>query len=272
MSDQLDQIDQSDPLEHQVDDRLLASLQEDELEEFILRGKRHIRRLLQELISNHALISVHLLPGALSFLSAIITLSEDEDWVFLDTSSDETIYHRSLQAERLLCVTQLDRIRIQFRLSNITEVPLGGRPALAAPVPEEILRLQRRDTFRLQVPLSHNLKCILPAPENDHEHKNKNKSLEIPVIDISAGGLSMEIPFSKTAPVIGEKINGCYLKLSDNLISIDLQVRNHGRRILANGKEMLRLGCSFISLPTQASNQIQRYIYQIERELRALDT
>jgi c-di-GMP-binding flagellar brake protein YcgR len=41
-------------------------------------------------------------------------------------------------------------------------------------------------------------------------------------------------------------------------------------RILGNGKQMLRLGCSFISLPTQAANQIQRYIYQVEHEMRAL--
>ena len=279
--DQPDQPDQPIPSDPQVDDRILASLEEDELEEFLLRGHRQIRRLLHELVSNHALISVHLLPGGISFLSTILTLSDDEDWVFLDTSSDEIIYRRCLQAERLFCVTQLNKIRIQFRLTNAIEAPLDGRPALAAPVPDEILRLQRRDTFRLQVPLSHHLKCVLPAPENDDDdengsdsengqyQKNQKKYFELPVIDISAGGLSIEIPFNKTAPVVGDQINGCCLKLSSNLINVNLEVRNQSRRFLANGKEVLRLGCSFVSLPIQTSNQIQRYIYQIEREMRA---
>jgi len=257
MSDQLDQIDNK-----------IISLQENELEEFLLRGHNQIRRLLQELISSHALISVHLFPAGLSFLSTIITLSEDENWVFLDTSSNETIYRRSIQAERLLCVSQLNKIRIQFRLNNVMEVTLESRPALAAPVPDEILRLQRRDAFRLQVPLSHDLKCVLPAQEQEHGHKGREKGLEVSVLDISVGGLSMEIPLSKTAPVVGDQIHGCYLKLSGNLIGVDLEVRNFGRRILANGKEVLRLGCSFIALPTQTANKIQRYIFQIEREMR----
>lgn len=258
----------------QVDEKLFTSLQEDGLEEFLLRGRRQIRRLLQELINGHALISVHLLPGGLSFLSTIITLSEDEEWIFLDASPNETIYRRSLHAERLLCVTQLNKIRIQFRLLNIMEVPVEGRPSLAAHIPGEILRLQRRDAFRLQVPLSHGLKCILPAQECGYGRDRRGapkKCIAVPVIDISAGGLSVEIPLSKTAPVVGDQINDCRLKLFDSIIDVDLEIRNYGRRILANDKEVLRLGCSFISLPTQTANQIQRYIYQIEREIRAYE-
>jgi len=257
----------------QVDNQFLGSLKEDGLEEFLLRGQRQICRLFQEMIGNHSLVSVHLLPGGLSFLSTIITLSDDEEWIFIDTSPNETIHRRCLQTERLLCVTQLNKVRIQFRLQNIMEVSLEGRPTLAAPIPNEILRLQRRDAFRLQVPLSHDLKCILPLPESEHEHHHRRgdprkNGVEAPVIDISAGGLSLEVPFTKTAPAVGDQIDGCYLKLPGNLIPVNLEIRNHGRRILGNGKEVLRLGCSFISLPVQNANQIQRYIYQIERETR----
>ncbi|MCL1860416.1 MAG: flagellar brake protein [Proteobacteria bacterium] len=262
----------------QIDENLFVSLQEDGLEEFLLRGRRQICRLLQELANSHALISVHLLPGGLSFLSTILTLSEDEEWLFLDASPNETIHRRCLQAERLFCVTQLNKIRIQFRLHNSSDVPFEGRPTLTAPIPDEILRLQRRDAFRLQVPLSHGLKCILPVQETGHGHRRsshheeiRKKSFEVPVIDLSAGGLSMEIPSSKTAPIVGDQINGCHLKLPDDLIAVNLEVRNHGRRILGNNKEVLRLGCSFVSLPIQAANQIQRYIYQVERELRAFE-
>jgi c-di-GMP-binding flagellar brake protein YcgR len=264
----------------QIDEGIFVSMKEDGLEEFLLRGRRQIRQLLQDLIGSHALISVHLLPGGLSFLSTIVTLSDDEEWIFLDPSPNDTIYRRSLQAERLLCVTQLNKIRIQFRLLNVVEVPIGSHLALGAPIPEEILRLQRRDSFRLQVPLAHDLKCYLPAQEHEHGHGHhhghnhnhagfRKKSIEVPVIDISAGGLSIELPFSKTSPVVGDKISSCRLKLPDHLIKVDLEVRNHGLRILGNGKQILRLGCSFISLPTQAANQIQRFIYQIEREMRA---
>ncbi|MCL2876614.1 MAG: flagellar brake protein [Betaproteobacteria bacterium] len=259
----------------QNNDKFLVSLQEDGLEEFLLRGHRQVRRLLQELINSHALISVHLFPGKLSFLSTIIALSENENRIFLDPSSDETIYRSSLQAERLLCATQLNNIRIQFRLTSIMEVSFEGRLALTTPIPSEILRLQRRNAFRLQVPLSHNLKCILPVQGQDQEHGHGQKSqkefLEVPVLDLSVSGLSVEIPFNKTAPVVGDKINDCYLKLSNKHFSVDLEIRNYAYRTLASGKKVLRLGCSFTSLPIQIANQIQRYLYQIERELRTLE-
>jgi c-di-GMP-binding flagellar brake protein YcgR len=256
----------------QIDDRFLGSLQEDGLEEFLLRGRRQVRQVLQELIRSRALISVHLLPGGLSFLSTVVTLSDDEEWVFLDASPNQTIHRRSLQAERLFCVAQLNKIRIQFRLFNLVEKPVGRHLTLAAPIPDEVLRLQRRDSFRLQVPLSYGLKCVLPSQENKGNHDQAElweKGVEVLVADISAGGLSIELPSSKTAPAVGDKITGCCLKLPDNLINVDLEVRNHGLHILNNGKHVLRLGCSFISLPTQAANQIQRFIYQVEREIRA---
>lgn len=253
----------------QTHDTPYASIQEDGLEEYFLRGRRQIRQLLQDLIDARSLISVHLIPGGLSFLSTIITLSEDEEWLFLDTSPNETIHRRCLQAERLLCVTQLNKVRIQFQVSRSTEIPVEDRPALAVVIPEEILRLQRRDTFRLQVPLSHDLKCILPVLDRHSDEEHQKKRLEAPVIDISAGGLSLEIPPGKNPPNLGDHIHGCYLKLPDDLIGITLEIRNHGRRIRSNGKEVLRLGCSFVALPAQSSNQIQRYIYQAEREIRS---
>ncbi|MDR3086802.1 MAG: flagellar brake protein [Azoarcus sp.] len=247
----------------------LESIQDDALEQYLLRGQRQIRQLLQALIDARSLISVHLIPGGLSFLSTIVTLSEDEEWLFLDSSPNETIHRRALNAERLLCVTQLNKIRIQFRVTNVAEIPVENHITIAAPLPAEVLRLQRRDAFRLQVPLSHELKCILPA-HTHNEREPRRKTVEVPIFDISAGGLSLEIPPGKIIPNVGDTINGCHLKLPDDIIGVNLEIRNFGRRILSDGKEILRIGCSFVALPTQAANQIQRYIYQAERELRAL--
>jgi c-di-GMP-binding flagellar brake protein YcgR len=247
----------------------VAPLNGEDLEQYLVRGFPSIRQLLQEIINARSLLSVHLLPGGLSFLSTIVTLSEDERWLFIDASQNEVIHRHSLEAERMLCITQLNKVRIQFRIGSVTEVPFNGHPALAAPIPDEILRLQRRDAFRLQVPLSHKLICVLPVQE--HSRNGHKKILEAPVVDISAGGLSMEVPTVKTPPGVGDKINGCHLRLpGDIFIGISLEIRNHGRRIRADGKEVLRLGCSFIGLPAQSESQIQRYIYQAEREINAL--
>jgi c-di-GMP-binding flagellar brake protein YcgR len=261
MPDKIDNIDNPP---------VFAQMHEDELEHYLLHGRQQIRHLLQDMIDARALISVHMLPGALSFLSTLIALSEDEEWLFLDASPSKAIQQHAMEAERLLCITQLNKIRIQFRVSDSTEVLIDGHTAIASPIPQEILRLQRRDAFRLVVPISHKLKCLLPEPEWEiGDTEDRDRTIEVPVIDVSASGLSLELPAGKITPDIGDTIDGCYLKLPGELIGITLEIRYHDRRILSDGREILRLGCSFIALPTHAANQIQRYIYQTEREIRA---
>ena len=253
-----------------------TSFQGEDLEQYLLRGRREIRQLLQELIATRALISVHLQPGGLSFLSTLITLSEDEGWLFLDASPSETIRRRALDAEFMLCVTQLNKVRIQFHITNGSELQVEGRPALAVPVPDELMRLQRRDAFRLQVPLSHNLICVLPsqgpryADGKTVARPSRSQTTDAVVVDISASGMSIEIPFNKSTPTVGDQYENCQLRLPrDNMLEVTLEVRNYGRRIHGNGKEVLRLGCSFVSPPTQAAKVIQHYIFQTQREIKA---
>ncbi|GHT84462.1 hypothetical protein FACS1894116_05110 [Betaproteobacteria bacterium] len=254
----------------------IAPLQDANLEQYLLRGRHGVRQLLQDLITSRALISVHLQPGGLSFLSTLISLSEDKNWLFLDASPSETIRRRALDAEFMLCVTQLNKVRIQFHLSNASEMLIEGRPALSVPVPDELIRLQRRDAFRLQVPLSHNLICVLPPQGARYvDGKTVTRSIrpqatDALVVDISASGVSIEIPFNKSTPTVGDQYENCQLRLPrDNMLEVTLEVRNYGRRIQGNGKEVLRLGCSFISPTPQAEKQIQHYIFQTQREIRA---
>jgi c-di-GMP-binding flagellar brake protein YcgR len=251
-------------------------IQGEDLEQYLLRGRQEIRRLLQDLIATRALISIHLQPGGLSFLSTLITLSEDENWLFLDASTSETIRRRALEAESMLCVTQLNKVRIQFHLINGSELQIEGRPALAMEVPDEIMRLQRRDAFRLQVPLSHNLVCVLPSQRPHYtDGKTVAKSIrslttDAAVVDISASGVSIEIPFNKSTPTVGDKYENCQLRLPhDHMLEVTLEVRNYGRRIQGNGKEVLRLGCGFVSPAPQAAKLIQHYIFQTQREIKA---
>jgi c-di-GMP-binding flagellar brake protein YcgR len=255
--------------------QIIASLQGDDLEQYLLRGRLQVRQLLRELITSNAMISIHLFPSGASFLSTLLAISEDEEWLFLDVSPSEIIRRHALEAEHMLCVTQLNKIRIQFRLASGSEIPIDGRPAFAALIPDEILRMQRRDAFRLQVPLSHHLACLLPPNVMEHTHhshgkeKNQDRGAAI-VVDISAGGLSIEIPAGKITPTVGDKFEDCQLKLPNALpVIVSLEIRNHGRRIRGNGKEVLRLGCSFVSLNHQAESRIQRYIFQTEREINA---
>ncbi|PKO55168.1 MAG: flagellar brake protein [Betaproteobacteria bacterium HGW-Betaproteobacteria-21] len=246
----------------------LAPLGNVNLEQYLLHGRRQVRQLLQELIDGHALISAHPSPGKNSFLTALITLSDNDDWLFFDVSQDPVINRHCLQADQLICATEFEKIRIQFSLSRITEAQLEGRAAFAAPVPDTLLRLQRREYYRLHVPLAHGLVCRLPA-EGEAPLRPR---IEARVLDISAGGLALHLPSSDTGLSIGCTLQDCRLTLPlGEPLSVELEVRNISRQNGRNGSETLRIGCRFVDLPPTADTQIQRYIFRTERERCALE-
>ena len=242
----------------------------DDLEKYTLHGRRQIRQLLEELMEHHALIAAHF-GNNQSFVTALIGLSEDEDSLFLDVSPDTSINRRVLANDRLLCVTQLDRFRIQFALSELQEVSRSGHNAFRAPVPERILRLQRREFFRLQVPITHALSCSLNAKALD----DSALRVDARVLDISGGGVALQLPPMTQSPpmaefVIGATVDDCTLRLPDaDPITLSLEVRNISHNTQRSGAELLRLGCRFSQLSRSSENIIQRYIFNTERERNA---
>lgn len=242
-----------------------AEIHDDTIAKFVLSGRRQIRQLLQEIIDHHALIGGHFGNGG-SFLTALLELSDDEDTITLDASPDAATHRRVLSAPKLVCVTQLDRIRIQFVLRDLEEGREDGRTVIYAPVPDEILRLQRRDAFRLAVPLSHAATCVI-----------RTKGVAEPTVevvgrllDISVGGIALQVPTDIVEFVIGSQLETCQLRLP-NLDPIPLQLRvcNISRQEQRSGAQMLRIGLSFADLPRSAENAIQRYIFNTERERNA---
>ena len=156
----------------------------DELEKYTLRGARQILQLLQDLITHRGLITAHTGDGH-SFMTAVLKVDEERARVVLDPSPDPQANRRALAAPRLTCITQLDGIRIQFPLVGLSEGQDKGRSAFIAPLPTEMLRLQRREFYRLQVPLAHELSCLLRA----EDLARKPVEVSARVIDIGAGNV-----------------------------------------------------------------------------------
>ena len=232
------------------------------LDRYLLHGARQVRQLLQALIDAHALVSVHL-PGRESFLSALVSLSDDEASVYLDACIDEGTNRRAAQADKLMCVTQLDRIRIQFSVAGPAVVSLAGRAALQAPIPEHVLRLQRRETYRLQVQLSHAVQCTLPRPGNAGP-------ITVRIIDIGGGGVAFHVAPGALDLEMGAELPNCLLNLPDVApIPLTLEVRNITPQRSRSGIDTLRVGCRFAALPRGADTTLQRYILRTEREINA---
>lgn len=241
-------------------------LHADDEARFLLRDPREILQLMRSLVGARALTTAHLEPGNQSFLTVILELMEAEDALLIDGSKDETINQQIEAAERITCITQLERIRIQFALPGAARSDRAGAPVFAAPLPTEVLRLQRRDFYRLSTPVTQTVTCAIPLQLPG----GGRRTASLRILDISGGGIAVVVPPSDFPFEPGMQFTGCELKLPEaEPIRTQLTVRNLFRLVTRNGVEMLRAGCAFSDLPPHAESIIQRYILKIERERNA---
>ena len=115
----------------------------EDAERYMLHDPREIARVLQSLADAGALISASIVPGGLPCPTALLDVDRDGN-VLIDGNHQETVNQRIASAHYLACVSQLDRVRIQFRLQGLVRVDNDGRVAFAAAAPESLLKLQRR--------------------------------------------------------------------------------------------------------------------------------
>ena len=251
----------------QEDTRIELIHAEDEAK-YLLRDSREILAILKHIVSARALVSARLAPGRESYLSALIQVDDGEDGVLLDASAAPLQNERILRADALDCVTQLDKVRIQFLLKGARLVDEGGSPGFRCALPDSLLRLQRREFYRLQTPLSHAVTCTLALPQADGSRRNT----ELRILDISGGGVAIAVPPVGVPFEQGTEFANCLLNLPDGPpIPARLIVRNLFRITNRSGAELLRAGCEFADMPRGAEDTIQRYILKVERERNASD-
>ena len=130
-----------------------------------------------------------------------------------------------------------------------------------------LLRLQRREYYRLIASNPHSLSCLIPVSSGGEK---RMVSMEATVLDISSGGLAILLPPNEPTLEPETILNDCRLMLPETgPIVTSLRVRNIFRITNRDGSTMLRAGCEFTDLPASMASTIQRYILKVERERNA---
>ncbi|HEX5127267.1 MAG TPA: flagellar brake protein [Rhodocyclaceae bacterium] len=239
-------------------------LKADDYTQYLLREKREIAFVLKQIIAKRANLTAYFGPSNRFLPTSLIAISEDDQYIFLDVSANEDLNEEALATGHLLCITQLDKVKIQFPLDHIERAQYGRFPTLKTALPDVLLRLQRREYYRLTAPAAHALTCKIPAPDGN------DIQVEARVLDISGGGVAVVVPPRGVSFTPEMEFKDCRLDLPDfGPITANLRVRNIFRLTNRNGVDMVRAGCEFFDLSTPVANAIQRYILKVERERKA---
>lgn len=238
-------------------------LEADDNAQYLLSERREIAFVLKQLAHKRAIITAYFGNGNKFLITSVVNVAEDEKTLLIDVAQDEALNTEAQLSGRLLCITQLDKVKVQFVLEHLVRAEADGLPAMRCPLPEVLLRLQRREYYRLAAPASHSLVCAIPGVL-------AGKTVEARVLDISGGGLAVVVPPSGVVFAPEMEFADCRLDLPDfGPVTASLRVRNLFRLTSRSGVDMLRAGCQFEHLSTPMANAIQRYILKVERERKA---
>lgn len=242
----------------------------EEFPQYLLSNRREILYYLNMLATRRSLLTAYINEGQRFLLTSIVAVDDATSSIFFDPPNVDEQLSDAIGARQITLVTNLDRVQIQMRLPALSESQYQGRKVIFAPIPEAMLRLQRREFFRLEPPLATPIHCKLLA----HSPIGKMSTLDLVLSDISGGGISLIAPTEIADHFPRDTLfQQCRLEIpGEGVIQVNLRVRKTIELSSRNGRHSLRVGCEFMDLPSNRLAFVERYITRIERERKAKDS
>lgn len=235
-----------------------------EEEKFLIASRKEIQLILHEVVQNKSRAILYFDHGK-QFVQTMI-LGVDLEGIWLDAGPDDALSKPLLNSRDLVLVSLHQQAKIQLENNHVRLATYAGKPAFHMPLPEKLLRLQRRDYFRLAIPAdAAPLKCVVPV--EGHETATAG---EVTIMDISVGGVALVCEEHTVRLQEGQTYPDCRIELPGiGILKVTIQVRNMFELADKQGVATRHAGCEFMNLNGQMSMLLQRYIAQMQRHLTA---
>ena len=231
---------------------------------FAVHSRTEILALLRAVMQRKLLVNLDL-PGSRHIVvTSVIGVDASANRLILDVARGDALNRELLSGKGAEFITQLDGVSISFATGAVSLVDYDKLPALSIALPASVIRLQRREHFRVALPIARPVKCIVPAQdEADPE------PIQTHIIDIGCGGVALADVAGRIGTVTGRALERCRLLLPDlDPVTVALEIRNAAQIRRPNGTFQTRLGCRFVDLPNDAAAKLQRFVMKIERDRR----
>ena len=233
--------------------------------DYEVESQREIVALLRQIAEKNQLIRMLVKGEADVCVTSLLEVDPDSGTLVLDRSPSREQNERIVAADRVTCETSLDKIRILFTLTDLSETKFDGGSALSAPIPPSLIRLQRREFYRMATPVTNPVRATIPLPL-----ELGGGTAVFPLADISCGGIAILDNKMQLGDNIGTVYPNCRIELPEvGPVTCSLQIRNTIDMTLLNNKTSRRVGCQFVDISRGNLAGVQRYITKLERERNA---
>ncbi|TAK91754.1 MAG: flagellar brake protein [Burkholderiaceae bacterium] len=228
-------------------------------ERYLVHSRIAIVALLNELKDEHTLVTVYFNAGKEFIVTNLLRINPDYEELVFDSSGSSKTNDRLMASPRVIFVATLHGIKIQFPAINAEETIYRKRPAMRVRLPTELMRLQRRDFYRVKVPGNLQAACLLPGP-------SKDRQLHMPLIDLGVGGAALKLSDVEMNFQVGQIIPRAQLilpELAPMTVKLDVRYTLLMRDLV---KPYLRVGVRFVDCENAQAKDLQLLVTQLDRE------
>ena len=237
----------------------------EENDRYAIHSHLEILFILRAIMQKNTLVTLHFDQGNDFIRTSILGIDAERGRMVVECGADEQFNRQALRAEKLIFITSQAQVNVQFVCHGIQETRFEGRRAFSVDIPESLLRMQRRDYYRIATPAINPLKCIglLAAGHNPG-------TAEATLLDISCGGMAVVDDHRKIALEPMATYENCRIAMPGiGTLEAIVRVKSAFEVTLKNGVACKRAGCEFVAMPEKMLVMAQRYIFKLERERTA---
>ena len=221
----------------------------------ILSSRQEILDMLKAGAAKHAQVIVSFVDGSTALASNLADINlYFEEIILVDGLAPTSSLVTLPRAAPDLVTILSEKNKLQFYIDHIERTVFEDKPALRVRIPKMVYCSERREGARISPPLDQSLGCLVP--ENGSPQQAE---VELPVIDISAGGISLMVHPLKLQVHVGKELRGCKLALPDiGDTSFNVVIRSITEASPA--LEGRRCGCQFSEIGEETLVLIERYV------------
>ena len=237
----------------------IERLSDEQERECRITSARQIQPLLRDISESGLLAALYYDDAKEFIMTSLLNVGDKGLWV--EQGTDMPKNRRITESETITLVSSLNQVKIQFSVVEIRAVTHQGYPAFYLPLPANLYRVQRREYYRLMLPLSERLHCVIPINK-----PQAGTRMEVPIMDISGGGVRLFCTDIDIEFVPGQTYGGCQINLPEvGKINVTMTVKSLVTISPKPGQTIKRVGCEFKNLDNASSVLLQRYVTKMQR-------
>lgn len=231
-------------------------------ERYLLNNHDEIRNQFRILAREKSLIAVSFNGGADFMLTTVVGVHDDMGLLCLDFGADRVVTRRAIESGSIECRGKCGGVPFQFVCESLRSARFEGAPTIAAAIPNEMFRIQRREFYRVATQQYNGPACLICDPIS-------GSRFELSLGDISLGGVGLIDTTAERQLQLSKCYHGCVLHLP-GLGDIDVALRIRSQRITdeLRGREQHRYGASFEQMAVADNALLQRYIFRLQQTAR----